>query len=148
MLLPKRSVSPTPTSRDSAVTAADTDGCVTISSSAAAVTEPVRNTARKLWSWVSVIAISLTQTGEVSRDLYIDPSSRARSDWTLAPRPGATYIAPPDEGLGPGAKRRCPLQRPPGRGTGAHQAKRRPLAGYNLRATRGGAGGRRLGEWS
>jgi hypothetical protein len=43
-----------PTSRDSAVIAAETDGCVTTSSSAACVTDPVRTTARKLRSWVSV----------------------------------------------------------------------------------------------
>ena len=48
-----------PTSRDSAVIAAETDGWVTTSSSAAAVTDPLRTTARKLRSWVSV-----TDTGE------------------------------------------------------------------------------------
>ena len=42
--------------RASAVTAAEIDGWVTTSSSAAAVTEPVLTTARKLRSWVSVIA--------------------------------------------------------------------------------------------
>jgi hypothetical protein len=36
------------------LTAAETDGWVTTSSSAAAVTDPVRTTARKLRSWVSV----------------------------------------------------------------------------------------------
>ena len=39
--------------------AADTDGCVTTSSSAAAVTEPPRITARNAVSWVRVIAIDL-----------------------------------------------------------------------------------------
>ena len=52
---PSRSSSGVPTSRESAVIAADTDGWVTTSSSAAPVTEPVRSTARKLRSWVSVI---------------------------------------------------------------------------------------------
>ena len=52
---PSRSSSAVPTSRDSAVTAAETDGWVTTSSSAAPVTDPVRMTARKLRSWVRVI---------------------------------------------------------------------------------------------
>ena len=51
---PSRCSSGVPTSRDSAVIAAETDGCVTTSSSAASVTDPVRTTARKLRSWVSV----------------------------------------------------------------------------------------------
>ena len=38
------------------MTAAEIEGWVTISSSAAAVTEPVLITERKLRSWVSVIA--------------------------------------------------------------------------------------------
>ena len=50
---PSRSSSGVPTSRASAVIAADTDGWVTTSSSAAAVTDPLRTTARKLRSWVS-----------------------------------------------------------------------------------------------
>jgi hypothetical protein len=45
----------TPTSRESELTAAETEGWVTTSSRAAAVTEPPRTTARKLRSWVSVI---------------------------------------------------------------------------------------------
>ena len=45
-----------PISRVSARTAAEIDGCVTTNSSAAAVTEPERITARKLRSCVSVIA--------------------------------------------------------------------------------------------
>ena len=45
--------------RLSAAIAEDTDGCVTTNSSAAAVTEPPRMTARNAVSWVSVIAISL-----------------------------------------------------------------------------------------
>ena len=55
---PSRSSSCMPTSRDSAVTAADTDGWVTTSASAAAVTDPPRTTARKLRSCVSVIDIA------------------------------------------------------------------------------------------
>jgi hypothetical protein len=55
---PARSNSGVPTSSASAAIAADTDGWVTTSSSAAAVTEPPRITARKLRSWVRVIDIS------------------------------------------------------------------------------------------
>src|SRR5919198_4291513 len=58
-LRPTRSVSSTPNSRVSADTAADTDGWDTTSSPAAAVTEPVRTTARKLRSCVTVTAIWL-----------------------------------------------------------------------------------------
>ena len=56
MLRPARSVSSTPSSRSSAATAAETDGWVTTSSSAAAVTEPLRTTARNAESWVRVTA--------------------------------------------------------------------------------------------
>src|SRR3954471_499875 len=66
MLRPARSVRSAPTSRDSAETAADTDGWLTASSSAAAVTDPVRKTARKLWSCVSVIAILLTENSDLT----------------------------------------------------------------------------------
>src|SRR5215218_1255947 len=52
---PSRSVTGVPSSRDSAATAAETEGWVTTSSSAAAVTEPPRMTARKLRSCVRVI---------------------------------------------------------------------------------------------
>ena len=52
---PARSSRLTPTSRESAATAAEIAGWVTTSSSAAAVTEPPWTTARKLRSWVSVI---------------------------------------------------------------------------------------------
>jgi hypothetical protein len=44
-----------PTSRASAVTAAETHGWVSTSSSAALVTEPVRTTARKLRNCVRVM---------------------------------------------------------------------------------------------
>ena len=54
---PARSVSSTPTSRERADSAADTDGCVTTRSSEAARTEPAWTTARNACSWVSVIAI-------------------------------------------------------------------------------------------
>jgi hypothetical protein len=67
MLRPTRSVRSAPTSRDSAETAADTDGWLTASSSAAAVTDPVRKTARKLWSCVSVIAILLTENPDLTK---------------------------------------------------------------------------------
>ena len=67
MLRPTRSVRSAPTSRDSAETAADTDGWVTTSSSAAAVTDPVRKTARKLRSWVSVIATLLTESADLTK---------------------------------------------------------------------------------
>jgi hypothetical protein len=60
MLRPERSNSSQPSSRLSAEIADDTDGCVTTSSSAAAVTEPPRMTARKAVNWVSVIAIGLS----------------------------------------------------------------------------------------
>jgi hypothetical protein len=40
-----------------AATAAETDGCVTNSSSAAAVTDPRRTTVRNAESWVSVTAM-------------------------------------------------------------------------------------------
>jgi len=53
---PARSVSSASTSRESAESAADTDGCVTTNSSDAARIDPVRTTARKARSWVSVIA--------------------------------------------------------------------------------------------
>ena len=53
---PSRSSSFAPTSRSSAATAAETDGCVTNSSSAAAVTDPRRTTVRNAESWVSVTA--------------------------------------------------------------------------------------------
>ena len=56
---PARSNSSQPSSRLSAEIAEDTDGCVTTNSSAAAVTEPPRTTARNAVSWVTVIAISL-----------------------------------------------------------------------------------------
>ena len=59
MLRPERSNSSQPSSRLSAEIAEDTDGCVTTNSSAAAVTEPPRTTARNAVSCVSVIAISL-----------------------------------------------------------------------------------------
>jgi hypothetical protein len=59
MPLPERSNSSHPSSRLNAATADDTDGCVTTSSSAAAVTDPPRITARKAVNCVSVIAISL-----------------------------------------------------------------------------------------
>ena len=52
---PSRSVTGVPSSRDRAATAAETEGCVTTSSSAAAVTEPPRMTARKLRNCVRVI---------------------------------------------------------------------------------------------
>jgi hypothetical protein len=55
---PTRSVSSTPSSRESAETAAEIEGCVTYSFSAAAETEPSRATARKLDSWLSVTAIA------------------------------------------------------------------------------------------
>jgi len=57
MLRPTRSVRETPTSRERAVTAAETDGWVTTSSSAAPLTDPVLATAKKLRSWVMVIDI-------------------------------------------------------------------------------------------
>jgi hypothetical protein len=53
---PSRSSSFAPTSRSSAATAADTDGCVTNSSSAAAVTDPWRTTQTNAASWVRVTA--------------------------------------------------------------------------------------------
>jgi len=56
---PARSISSTPSSRESAATAAETDGCVTQSWSAAAVTDPPRTTARKLISCVTVMATSV-----------------------------------------------------------------------------------------
>src|SRR5215212_5388345 len=67
ILRPTRSVRSAPKSRDSAETAADTDGWLTASSSAAAVTDPVRKTARKLWSCVSVIAILLTENPDLTK---------------------------------------------------------------------------------
>src|SRR5918999_3222495 len=70
-LRPTRSVSSTPSSRASADTAADTDGWDTTSSSAAAVTEPVRTTARKLRSWVIVTAIWLSVLVDRSADVYV-----------------------------------------------------------------------------
>ena len=54
---PARSKRSQPSSRASDATAADTDGCVTTRSSAAAVTEPPRTTARNAVSCVRVIAI-------------------------------------------------------------------------------------------
>ena len=54
---PARSVSSTPSSRSSALIAAETDGWVTTSSAAAAVTEPRRTTVINAFSWVRVIAI-------------------------------------------------------------------------------------------
>ena len=59
---PARSVSSTPSSRSSAATAAETDGCVTYSSAAAAVTDPCRTTARKALSWVRVTAMGSVAT--------------------------------------------------------------------------------------
>ena len=56
-LRPERSVSSTPSSRSRALIAADTEGWVTTSSRAAAVTEPRRSTVTKAFSCVSVIAI-------------------------------------------------------------------------------------------
>src|SRR5918995_5928550 len=70
-LRPTRSVSSTPSSRVSADTAADTDGWDTTSSSAAAVTEPVRTTARKLRSCVTVTAICLRVWAERSANVYV-----------------------------------------------------------------------------
>src|ERR671914_1902013 len=70
-LRPTRSVSSTPSSRASADTAAETDGCDTTSSSAAAVTEPVRTTARKLRSCVTVTAISLRVRADATADAYV-----------------------------------------------------------------------------
>src|SRR5919198_3009909 len=70
-LRPTRSVSSTPSSRVRADTAADTDGCDTTSSSAAAVTEPVRTTARKLRSWVTVTAICLSAWVDPSVVVYV-----------------------------------------------------------------------------
>ena len=55
---PTRSVRSTPSSRESAETAAEIDGWVTYSFSAAAETEPSRATARKLESWFRVTAIA------------------------------------------------------------------------------------------
>src|SRR5436189_3445372 len=69
-LRPTRSVSSTPSSRVSADTAADTDGWDTTSSSAAAVTEPVRTTARKLRSCVTVTAIWLRVLDDPSDGVY------------------------------------------------------------------------------
>src|SRR5919106_2347968 len=69
-LRPTRSVSSTPSSRVSAETAADTDGWDTTSSSAAAVTEPARTTARKLRSCVTVTAIWLRILADSSADVY------------------------------------------------------------------------------
>ena len=60
MPLPSRSVTGVPSSRESAATAAETEGWVTTSSSAAAVTDPPRMTARKLRSCVRVIDTSRT----------------------------------------------------------------------------------------
>src|SRR6188472_11582 len=70
-LRPTRSVSSTPSSRVSAETAADTDGWDTTSSSAAAVTEPVRTTARKLRSCVTVTAICLSARTDPSVVVYV-----------------------------------------------------------------------------
>ena len=56
---PERSNSSQPSSRPSAAIAEDTDGCVTINASAAAVTEPPSTTARNAVSCVTVIAIYL-----------------------------------------------------------------------------------------
>ena len=56
-LRPTRSVSFTPSSRSSAATAAETEGWVTTSSSAAAVTDPCRTTEMKAASWVTVTAM-------------------------------------------------------------------------------------------
>jgi hypothetical protein len=69
MLWPTRSVRSAPTSRDSAETAADTDGWLTASSPAAAVTDPARRTARKLRSCVSVIAILLTESTDITKSI-------------------------------------------------------------------------------
>src|SRR5436190_20094227 len=70
-LRPTRSVNSTPNSRVSADTAADTDGWDTTSSSAAAVTEPVRTTARKLRSCVTVTAICLSAQANPSGIVYV-----------------------------------------------------------------------------
>ena len=68
-LRPTRSVNSTPSSRASAETAADTDGWDTTSSSAAAVTDPVRTTARKLRSCVTVTAIWLRVLADTEEDV-------------------------------------------------------------------------------
>jgi hypothetical protein len=68
----------------SAETAADTDGWDTTSSSAAAVTEPVRTTARKLRSCVIVTAIWLRVLADSSVDVYVDAKGALMAGLTRA----------------------------------------------------------------
>src|SRR5919197_5899306 len=86
---PTRSVSWTPSSRPSADTAADTDGCETTSSSAAAVTEPVRTTARKLRSCVTVTAICLSVRADPSGIAYVSAPVPTRVALDLGLHQGA-----------------------------------------------------------
>src|SRR3954470_21713090 len=134
MLRPARSVRSAPTSRDSAETAADTDGWLTASSSAAAVTDPVRKTARKLWSCVSVIAILLTENSDLSK--FTEPSPR----WHGAGQ-SARRADPPRPGLW--CRRR--LRRSPTLWTGCwklvHCRNVAPRSGRRRRPRRGGYGG-------